>query len=203
MEERMLFWTMVGAIGQWFAGVMTLAAVLYVLFHNHLKRPKLSLTFDKSRDISDQRNTVGAFAETIKLPPEIPSRWVRIGVKNHVRRNVARNCRASVTRLEKLGTNGRTVDVLPNPGRDLTWEHLLNGELARDIQSGGFRRVDLFGAVQNTNVVHVMCRPPWAFSDPGEYLVTVQVLADDADPQNIKLRIRWGGTWDSLVAEPA
>jgi hypothetical protein len=202
MEERMLFWTAVGAAGQWFAGVMTLVAVLYVLLHDHMKRPKLCVTFDKTRDVNDQLNTVGALAEALELS-FTPSRWVRIGVKNQVRRRVARNCRASVIRLERLDPDKKPVDVLPNPGRDLGWEHLLKGELSRDIHSGGFHRVDVLCAAQKLNTVHVVCSPPWAFEDPGEYLVTVQVLADDADPQHIKLYIRWGGVWDTLVADPA
>jgi len=201
MEERMLFWTALGAIGQWFAGVMALVAVLYVLFHEHIKRPKLCVTFDKTRDVNDQLNTVGAFAQAIQLPLTTPSRWVRIGVKNQVRRRVARNCRASVIRLEKLGHGRKPVEVLPNPGRALGWEHLRNGELARDVHSGGFHRVELLCATQNSNVVHMVCYPSWALDDPGEYLVTVQVLADDADPQNIKLHIKWDGTWDTLVVE--
>jgi hypothetical protein len=68
---------------------------------------------------------------------------------------------------------------------------------------GGFHRVDLFSAAQNLNVVQVVCAPPWALDDPGEYLVTVQVLADDADLQDIKLHIRWGGNWDTLMMETA
>jgi hypothetical protein len=196
MDERILFWTKWGALGQWFAGAMTLAAVLYALFRDRMQRPKLCATFDKTSDVNDQVNTVGSLAEELRLPPTTPSRWVRIRVTNRPGRGVAKNCRASIIRLERLNPANKPVEVLPNPGRALGWEHLREGK-RRDIHAGGFHRVDVLCAVQNT--VHVVSSPPWAFTDPGEYLVTVQVLANDADAQDITLHAIWGGNWDTLV----
>jgi hypothetical protein len=52
-------WTAIGAVGQWFAGLVTLGVLVYAIWQDSWKRPRLVLSFDNELDVKTQTNTVG------------------------------------------------------------------------------------------------------------------------------------------------
>jgi hypothetical protein len=125
-------WTKIGALGQWFAGIATFAVVFYALWQDYWKRPKLLLSFNNERDVKSQENTVG-------FDPSTLSRWLRVRVKNANRRKVAKNCRAFLIGIERVGPDGTSEDMFPNDVRQLYWTHDPSERpSARDLLPGWF-----------------------------------------------------------------
>jgi hypothetical protein len=185
-------WTATGAVGQWIAGIGTLALVGYAILQDYLKRPKLLLSFDNEQDVKSQLNTVG-------LDPSVLSRWLRVRVKNANRRKAAKNCRAFLIGIEKVGPESKSEDMFPNDVRPLVWTHDPTGKpSARDLLPGVVHWVDIVGTIDGQNALAVQVQPAWSLNTPGDYMFTVQVSAEDADPAVIKIRVHWDGTWQSL-----
>lgn len=178
-----------GTLGQWFAGSATLCAVLYVVYRDHFKRPKLILRFDNKKDVRDQINTVGH-------PPGLVSRWLRVRVQNKNGRKAAKNCRAFLIGVEYIGPDGQIEDVFPNDVRQLQWTHNPPGQEGRDLLPGVVHQFDLVGALNDGKpCLCVQVTPPYIFHAPGKYCFTAQVSAEDADSQIIQIRVQWGEDW--------
>jgi|GEM_PF-4184004 len=186
-------WTAIEAVGTWFAGLATLATVLYLVFRDYWKRPKLIATFDKTRDIKNQTNTPG-------LPPPAISRWLRICIQNENGRRLAKSRRAYLVGIEKIGPDGTVEkDVFPNDVRPLQWTHGSPAESARDLLPGVMHWVDLLSTAELLQALQVNCIPLYGLPMPGLYRFRVQVSAEDTvPPAPIQVLIRWDGTWDSL-----
>src|SRR4051794_15559359 len=113
--DPVVLWTAVGAVGTCVAAVVGIALFWYALFNDYGKRPKLSLSFDNSRDVKTQTNTIGLD------PPSTVSRWLRVRVENANGRRTARNCCAYVTGIEQVLPDGNRKDWLPNDVRQMMW----------------------------------------------------------------------------------
>jgi hypothetical protein len=109
-------WNAVGAVGQCAAAAVTLAVLIYAITQDYWKLPKLELSFDNGRDVKSQILTVG-------LPANLPSRWLRVRVRNANRRRAAKNCRAYLIGIEQLLPNGTAKEVMPNDVRQMQWMH--------------------------------------------------------------------------------
>jgi len=188
-------WTAIDAVGQWFAAVGTLAVVVYAIFQDYWKRPKLRLSFENNRDVKSQSNTVG-------LDPSALSRWLRVRVVNANRRKAAKNCRAFLVGIQRVGSEANGMDMFPNDVRPLIWTHDPSGcASARDLLPGVAHWVDAAATVDNSKVLSVRVQPAWSLNDAGDYVFTVQVSAEDTDPAVIKVRVHWDGTWQSLSGQ--
>jgi pyrimidine deaminase RibD-like protein len=158
--------------------------------------PKLLLGFDNAWDVKSQINTVG-------LDPSILSRWLRVRVKNASKRKVAKNCRAFLIGIERVGPEAKKEDLFPNDVRQMVWTHDPPGSpSARDLLPGVDNWVDVVAAIDGQKALLVCVRPSWALGTPGDYLFTVQVSAEDADCEVIKVEVHWDGTWQSLRGLP-
>jgi len=192
-----LNWNAIGALGQWFAGVATLAVIGYMIWQDSFRRPKLLLGFDNERDVKSQSNTVG-------LPPTVLSRWLRVRVTNGKHRRVAEASRAYLIGIKKIGPNGQHQDAFPNDVRPLGWTHDPPGSAGtRDLLPGVDHWVDVAAASDAAPDLQVCVQPGWVLQDPGDYLITVQVSAKGAAPEKIDVLVHWGGTWQSLRGERA
>ena len=76
IEDWTVIWAGVGAVGQWFAGFATLAAVIYLFYGDYLKRPVLICNFDNKMDVKTQYSTPGV------EPASRASRWLRVRGQN-------------------------------------------------------------------------------------------------------------------------
>jgi hypothetical protein len=185
-------WKAFGALGPWFAGFVTFYLVVYTIWRDQWKRPKLLLSFDNDRDVKTQANTVG----WVNIPPSTVSRWLRVRVQNAKRRRVAKNCRAFLIGIEEAPSG---EDKFPNDVRQLRWTHdHSTPPSARDLLPGVSHWVDVAAAIDGQNTLTVCTFPPWVLGIPGDYVFTVQVSAEDADPAVIKVQVHWDGTWPSL-----
>jgi hypothetical protein len=181
-------------VGQWFAAFATLAAVLYVIYRDSWKRPRLILSFDKNKDVKDQSKTIGV------TDPEANSRWLRIRIQNKPGRRVAKNCRGYLIGIRKVWADtAEFQDVFPNDVRPLVWTHSPN-EITRDLLPGVVHQLDLIGIEEGQRCLPVQCIPPFSLDIQATYVFTVQVSAEDAEPEHITVKIRWGGGWNSLDA---
>jgi hypothetical protein len=185
-----------GTVGQWFAALGTLSAVLYLIYRDYWKRPKPTLSFDSNTDVKDQINTVG-------LPPSVVSRWVRVKVQNSPGRRAAKSCRVFLIGIEATYPNGEVEDVFPNDVRQLRWTHQPPEQLGRDLLPGVIHQVDLLAAVQGEDRFHIQVDPPYVQQRPGKYRFRMQVSAEDAHPQVLTIPIRWDGAWNTLRTGPA
>ncbi len=194
------FWTWFGTVGQWVAGVgtcvaavATLATLSYLIFKDFFKRPALILSFDSDKDVKSQIATVGL------EPPERLSRWLRIRVQNKVGRRVAKSCRGFLIGVDSTGADGKTIDHFPNDTRQLNWTHVPPEGQSLDLLPGVVHQLDIAGTIQGMQGLQFMTKPPYALQQPGKYRLTIQVSAEDTEPQIIKLQIEWNGAWESLT----
>ncbi len=190
------FWTWFGTVGQWVAGIGSLSTLLYLVFKDCFKRPCLILSFDHDKDVRTQINTVGLDS------PDRLSRWLRIRVRNKVGRRVAKNCRGFLIGIERIGEDGKRLNVFPNDSRQLEWTHMPAETLSLDLLPGVVHQLDVVGTVDGYTGVRVTARPSYALQEKGKYLLMVQVSAEDTEPQSITIPIEWNGQWDSLTAIP-
>jgi hypothetical protein len=185
-------WTAIGALGQWVAGLATFCIVIYTVFSDYWRRPKLILSFDNERDVKSQEHTVG-------LPSSTLSRWLRVRVVNANKRRVAKNCRAFVIGIEKIQPGSAPSDVFPNDVRQLYWMHDPSpNPSARDLLPGVAHWVDVLAAFDNLTALSVRVSPPWSLDTPGNYVIIVQVAAEEASPSVISIQANWDGAWHSL-----
>ena len=135
-------WNAIGAIGQCFAALVTFCVLVYAIYQDYWKRPKLILSFNNDRDVKSQANTVGWAG----LHPSTLSRWLRVRVQNANKRKVAKNCRAFLIGIEKVESG---EDQFPNDVRQLRWTHD-HSEVpsARDLLPGVFHWVDIAGTIE-------------------------------------------------------
>jgi hypothetical protein len=190
MDKNVQDW--IAIVGQYLGAFGTIAIVVYTVWSESWRRPKLILSFDDKRDVKTQINSVG-------LPPSVGSRCLRVRVKNANRRKAAKNCQAFLIGLEKLGSEARNENGFQNDVRQLGWMHDPPGTIkARDLLPGVEHWVDVVDAVDGQPALRVWVSPPWSLANPGDYVFTVQVSAEDANPEVIKVRVRWDGTWQSL-----
>jgi hypothetical protein len=186
-----VIWTAFGALA-------TVAVAIVAIWHEELKRPKLRISFDPDRDVQTQKNTVG-------VPKNHESRWLRVRVVNGPKRwrimtcRAAKNCRAFLVRIESVRPDGNAV-VFENDARQLRWMHDPQDKWeGRDLLPGIPQWVDLACTVDNRLKVQLSSYPEYELPpDPGDYLVTAQVSADEADPVTTQVLIHWAGTWESL-----
>lgn len=184
-------WDAVGAIGQWFGVVTAIVAVVVVLKHEYWRRPELEVSFKSERDVKSQENTVGVASMRL-------SRWLRVQVMNKPGRRAAKNCRAYLTGIQRVLPDS-VSDDFPNDVRPLQWMHDPLDEFgARDLLPGVAHWVDVVGTVEGHRELKLRVYPSYDRIMPGEYIVTILVSAEEADPVEISVRITWDGTWDSL-----
>ncbi|MEW4570938.1 hypothetical protein AB1L88_23975 [Tautonia sp. JC769] len=187
-------WSMIGAIGQWFAGFITLAVLVYAVWQDYWKRPKLLISFNNEEDVKSQGNTVG-------LDPHLGSRWLRVRVQNKPGRKVAKNCRSYLIGVEHVNS-GENYNLLPHDVRPLDWMHdKPESFLSRDLLPGVAHWVNIIGAIEQQDYLKVCVYPSFALQIPGVYVLTIQVSAEDANPSVVKIRIYWDGNWESLRGE--
>jgi hypothetical protein len=188
-------WNAIGAVGTWFAGIATFAAVFYVIWHDYRRRPQLLISFDNSRDVKTQKDTGGV--KDLQLGRIPDSRWLRVSVMNANGRGTAKNCRAFLIRITKDGED------IYSDIRDLRWMHdRSDTHSGRDILPGMTHCVDVVGAAPKLEGLTVRTIIPWSLlTDPGDYLFTIQVSAEEADAKVIKVQVHWDGKWESLSGE--
>ncbi len=187
-------WTKIGAIGQWVGAIGTFLAVATALFiaflpslQNWRRRPKLLLGFDNDRDVKSQ-------SKTVSHPDGQNSRWLRVMVTNAKGRRPAKNCRAYLTGIRRDG-----ADEFPNDVRQLFWTHdPSNLPQPRDLLAEVNHWIDLLAAIENVEDVQVRTYPPYAVEAGAEYVFTVQVTAEDAEPEMIRVRANLRGSWSAL-----
>jgi hypothetical protein len=185
-------WKVIGALGPWFAGFATFCIVVYTIWRDQWKRPKLLLSFDNERDVKSQVNTVGR----INIPSSTLSRWLRVRVRNANRRRIAKNCRAFLIGIEEVESG---EDKFPNDVRQLRWMHDHSDPPSeRELLPGVNHWVDVAAAIDGQNALSVCTFPPWVLESPGDYVFSVQVSAEDADPAVVRVQVHWDGTWQSL-----
>lgn len=186
-----------GDVGTWVGAAATFAAVAYTLWHerwfDRRQRPKLMLTFDQQWDIRTQDRTVG-------LPPEARSRWLRVRVENASGRKAAKNCRAYLAHVSWVCPDGRLLEILYNDVRPLPWMHDEPGHVgSRDLLPGIPHWVDVAHTRSDQGSLVTSAVPRWGIESPGgAYVFVVKLAAEDADPVEIKLVVRWNGEWESL-----
>src|SRR5437588_603783 len=127
MDNWAVFWTALGAVGQCIGAIGTIAVVIYALWQDPWKRPKLIITFDGELDVKSQPHGHAG------------SRWLRVRVQNEKRRKTAKNCQAFVIGIRQIAPND--VDRFPNDVRQLDWTH--GTPTSRDLVSGVVHRVDV------------------------------------------------------------
>jgi hypothetical protein len=120
-------------------------------------------------------------------------------VQNAPGRRVAKSCRAFLVGIERVAPDGFLADVFPNDARALAWMHDPTQKPSPlDLLPGIRHWVDVAAAIDGQAALSVRVQPPWALDQPGDYLFTIQVSAEDADPALIKVCVHWNGTWQSL-----
>jgi hypothetical protein len=171
-------------------------AVLRWLRPKQDSRPKLVLGFDQQRDVKSQRNTVG-------LPSTVLSRWLRVRVENTPGRQAAKGCRAYLVRVSRPEPGGRLEELLVEDARPMQWMHDRPEVFgARDILAGVPHWIDVAHTADHVNGLMASVHPAWSIEEPGgTYLFTVMVVAEDSDPETIRLRVTWDGSWESLTGE--
>jgi hypothetical protein len=97
-------------------------------------------------------------------------------VKNANNRRVAKNCRAFLIGIKKLGPEGKREDHFPNDVRELRWTHDHSEVPAgRDLLPGVTHWVDVAGTHIEKAGLAVCVFPSWALFAPGDYVFSVQV----------------------------
>jgi hypothetical protein len=188
-------WTAWGAIGQWVAGIGTFCLLVFALYQDFWRRPKLQLSFDKDRDLRAQVNTVG-------MDPSAVSIWLRVMVTNKPGRRAARNCRAYLASLTDIGFHPDGAEVLPGDVRQLSWMHdPVDQWNARDILPGVCHWVDVLKFGVGSAFAEMCAYPSVPLGSPGDYLLAIQVSAEDAEPELIKLRVQWTNSSEGVRAE--
>jgi len=186
-------WNAVGAVGQWAGAAGTFAAVLYVLYGDLLKRPKLMLGFDGSEDVANQRNTPGD-------PPTAVSRWARIRIENKPGRRLAKRCTAFLTRITDITDEKKPIEVFPHADmRRLLWTHIPGSQTSVDLLPGVVYRADLVAGGEGRSALSVRTDPLYGIDRPGKYLLRVVVSAEGANPVAGEIVIEWNGQWVSLT----
>lgn len=189
-------WTMVSVVGQWLNAIAAAAIFVYALYRDYWRRPKLVLTFDNDRDVKNQTNTVLNSDGKNPIPQ---SRWLRVRVENISRWRTAKNCRAYLIGVKKVGLAANGQGDLKDDVRPLVWMHDPSGRPSkRDLLPWIAHWVDIVFTEPSDARLNVCVYPPWHRLGPGDYEFTVQVSADGADPAVIKVRVSCDESWESL-----
>ena len=117
--------------------------------------------------------------------------------------NTARNFIAQLARMEHM-ESGKFVEVSIHGPHDLIWAFD-----KRDVQliPGAETPLNVLLASEAVSPLKVRLRDVMpkvveeACAKMGEYMFTIVVAADDAEPQQIKLWIKWDGRWDGKWTE--
>lgn len=187
-----------GTVGQWFSGIVAVLALGYVLFREqileHRKKPKLVLSFHMPPGYVDQVNTRqpdGSRHEGLQ-------RWVRIQVKAEVGSNAAKQVRAYLVGIKHDYPHGESRPWPDHDVRQLQWMHGNYQPETRDLYPGITHQIDLLQAIDGQHVFHVRVDPPFAIEGGGQYVFTVHVAAENADPKGIEVTVAYDGTRASL-----
>jgi hypothetical protein len=126
------------------------------------------------------------------------ARCLRVSVTNAPGKRVAKNCRAFLVGILRIEPGGKTQEMLPNDPRQLEWMHGEFRPETRDINPGAGYQIDLLAACEGQKALEVAAHPLVALDQPGQYVFSVHLTADDIDPKGIEVNVCWGGTPDSL-----
>jgi hypothetical protein len=167
------------------------------VFQNALFHPKLRLSFDPH--IGDGHKCVSVSLDRDERETIMGrSIYVRVEVKNTGRIS-AKNCRAFLNKIERLQDDGNVLlheDPLP-----LFWSFLEAGPM--EIPAKMTYHFDLFHTESRKDQL-IPCTKPFpvnwlkVLAQPGVYLFTAVVTADQVMPKLIRVKAEWNGEWGNF-----
>jgi hypothetical protein len=124
-----------------------------------------------------------------------------VRVENGKRRRTAKGCRGFVTAIEKVGPGDKREDAFPNDVRAVGWMHESKADGTRDLLPGVRQWLDVAATIDGQKGAAVLVSPAWRLETPGDYIFSVLVTADEADPVVVRVKVHWEGTWSSLSGQ--
>lgn len=189
-----------GTWGQWVSGVSTAAGLLWILFKDLRKAPKLEITFEAHRDIATQGDTPASDGKS-RWPR---TRWVRVCVKNAEGRRVAKNGRAVIVGVKALTPSGWVNSRMGHVSRPTAWANDFHEIKTRDLHPGVSNWVDVAFTNAQSVGLFTNAEPKLSFPEAGDYLFAISVSAEESAVARFYLLVRWDGlNWESLTAMPA
>jgi hypothetical protein len=166
----------------------------YTVFRDTINVPALEVSFDDKRDLKNQTHTVG-------FPPNAITPWLRIRVRNTHGQKAAKNCRAYLVRAVRLlpaepwrtflqTTVGSCVGCMTRSSMDPS--HI-------DLLPGVGNSVDIAATSDQSQGLYIQCAPKFSLNEPGDYMMSIQISAEDAElPEIVSIKRSWLGGWASL-----
>ena len=159
-----------------------------------LFKPKLELEFKEGQD----------FRTPTPMTSGRDSYYIRVKVTNK-KRNVARGCRAYLVNVEKENDRGKFEQTSYCDSIPLAWSNQTLGEQYKgiDLSKGINQFVDIIATFSHTDYFEpqIVVRPlryESLFKESGVFRFTIQISAENADPEIIKLIFKWQGNWSDF-----
>ena len=129
--------------------------------------------------------------------------YIRVKVNNE-RRNVAKGCKAYLVNIEKEQPNGEFCSTIYCDSIQLAWSNRgKNAYDGIDLSKGVNQFVDVITSYSNrtdfepqTFVKPNRYKP--LFKQQGVFRFTIQISAENADPETIKIKLNWSGQWNVI-----
>lgn len=172
-----------------------LIAVVAEPFRQWILKPVLELEFNK-----DSPDFVTSTPMTCGN-----AYYIRVKVNNK-KRNVARGCKAYLVNIEKKQPNGEFGPTIYCDSLQLAWSNRGgNAYDGFDLSKGVNPFVDVITTYSDRTDFEPQIFPRTIyrytplFNQHGVFRFTIQISAENANPETIKIILDWSGKWDDFV----
>jgi len=132
--------------------------------------------------------------------------YIRVKVKNKKRivRNVAKGCKAYLVNIEKKQPNGEFGPTIYCDSIQLAWSNRGKNEYdGFDLSKGVNQFVDVITTYNGrTDFEPQTFVKPYRyiplFNQKGVFRFTIQISAENANPETIKIKLDWSGRWNVI-----